>query len=369
MEEPRRVLLATRHFAEPPCDGAGLRTAALRCALNRSGATVRVFSAAPFRAPTPTGGWLRDPVGLPSDEDWTDAAQRALAAEISDLDPHVVILTGLQAVPALVTVRRHPCHVVLDAHNVEGALAREILEHAPAPVSPLARTVANRTARRETLALAAVDAVWACSELDRQQLTTLTRTPVEVVPNAVTVPDGAVVASRKGGMVLFTGAMSYPPNREAVSRLLEILPLLREGHPTARLTIAGVAPSKDLRVAAEVMPWLEVTGGRASFADLFSGARALAVPLYAGSGTRLKILEAFAAGLPVVSTAKGVEGLDVTPGRHFLTAETVSDFVDALGQVFAEPDLGTALARGALAFVRDRHSVETLVPIVEGLVP
>ena len=74
-----------------------------------------------------------------------------------------------------------------------------------------------------------------------------------------------------------------------------------------------------------------VTGSVADVRPYLAEAGAVPMPLFDGSGTRLKALEAFATGVPVVSTAKGLEGLSVTAGQHYLRAEDPGEFVDALG--------------------------------------
>jgi glycosyltransferase involved in cell wall biosynthesis len=86
----------------------------------------------------------------------------------------------------------------------------------------------------------------------------------------------------------------------------------------------------------------------------------LLVPLTLGGGSRLKILEGFALRAPVVSTAKGVEGLDVTDGVHYLRAETPAGFVDALGRVLDDERLRTRLVESAADLVRERYSVPAL---------
>lgn len=91
------------------------------------------------------------------------------------------------------------------------------------------------------------------------------------------------------------------------------------------------------------------------------------VPLRSGTGTRLKILECLAASTPVVSTAVGVEDLDLEPDRHYLRAESASEFAVAIRRLVDEPDLAASLADAGLVRVRERHSVEALVPVLRGL--
>jgi len=99
-----------------------------------------------------------------------------------------------------------------------------------------------------------------------------------------------------------------------------------------------------------------VTGPVADVRPHLADAWAMPVPLTAGAGTRVKILEAFAARVPVVSTAKGVEGLDAEPGRHYLRAETGDEFVAALTRLRDDPTLGERIAGDAAALVDARYS-------------
>ena len=101
---------------------------------------------------------------------------------------------------------------------------------------------------------------------------------------------------------------------------------------------------------------IEVTGEVDDVVPYLARATALVLPLRKGGGTRLKVLEAFAAGVPVVSTAKGVEGLDVVPGRHYLAAEDDEQMVAELVRVCEDAGLAGRLARAAGTLVSERYS-------------
>src|SRR4051812_41704682 len=110
--------------------------------------------------------------------------------------------------------------------------------------------------------------------------------------------------------------MSWGPNGNAASFLIrEVLPRVRQVRPDARLLIVGRNPPADVAAYHE-RAGVVVTGGVPDVVPYFRDARCLVVPLESGGGTRLKILEAFAAGLPVVSTPVGVEGIDAQNGVH-----------------------------------------------------
>lgn len=122
-----------------------------------------------------------------------------------------------------------------------------------------------------------------------------------VVPNGADVPP-VTTEVRADGDLLFVGAMDYPPNREAVEWWAG--EVWRDGLPP--LTVAGRNAG-----ALPPLPGVKVVGEVESVAPLLERAALVVVPLHSGGGTRLKVLEAFAAGRPVLSTTKGVEGLDV----------------------------------------------------------
>jgi glycosyltransferase involved in cell wall biosynthesis len=106
-------------------------------------------------------------------------------------------------------------------------------------------------------------------------------------------------------------------------------------------------------------PTVRLASDPPSTAPLITGG-VLLVPLTLGGGSRLKVLEGFALRAPVVSTAKGVEGLDVTAGEHYLRAETPAGFVDAVGRVLDDERLRTRLVGSAADLVRGRYSVAAL---------
>jgi len=152
--------------------------------------------------------------------------------------------------------------------------------------------------------------------------------------------------------VLFLGTMSWGPNAAAAKFLVEtVLPKLRERVPDARVVIVGHNPPAELK-AFHGKPGIEVTGGVPDVKPYFANSTLLAVPLDAGGGTRLKILEAFAAGLPVVSTAIGAEGINATSVVHFIAAER-PEFADAIADVLALPDAATHMATAARQLAND----------------
>jgi glycosyltransferase involved in cell wall biosynthesis len=221
--------------------------------------------------------------------------------------------------------------LIYHAHNVEYDLRRQKHNW----------VIAELTRWFERRVLAGADIATSVSPADANRFCSLYGRKTVSLPNGVdaawlqsvspqTVETVRVRYALTPETVLFMGAYAYRPNREAIDFLVNaVFPALIRKKPQARLLILG-GPVPYER------PWL-IAPGLVLSGDLPGFIRAAAVsvaPIFSGSGTRLKILESLAAGVPVISTAKGIEGLPLEPGSDFLPAETAETFVDALLKVF-----------------------------------
>ncbi|WP_051723439.1 glycosyltransferase family 4 protein [Streptomyces albus] len=152
-------------------------------------------------------------------------------------------------------------------------------------------------------------------------------------------------AGAGGATILFQGAFDWPPNADAARWLtVEILPLIHERVPEAKVVLAG-ASTPD--VAALAGPHVEVAGAVPSMTPCLRAADLVVVPLRVGSGTRIKILEAFAHGVPVVSTTIGAEGLDVVTGEHLAVADTADGLARHCADLLTDRARRTAMAAAA----------------------
>ena len=291
-------------------------------------------------------------------------AAAKLEASVREFRPDVVIVAQLWLHPYIDMLRALGCRVVFDAHNVEAALYREVTaSEAGGRASRWARLkLAEHMAQIEAAAVARADQVWVCSEADARLVRKLYHpgAEVQVIPNTVDVAsyERARPQPSAGPTLIFPGLLHYPPNQAAALFLIqEVFPRLVERRPAARLLLVGSHPSPALLDAAHRHPHIVVTGRVPDTRPYFAQASVMVVPLFQGSGTRYKILEAFAAGLPVVSTAKGVEGLEAMPQTHFLPAESPEDFVDAILRLVTHPDQAQLLARSGFDLVSERYSL------------
>ncbi len=135
---------------------------------------------------------------------------------------------------------------------------------------------------------------------------------------------GSESRSKGGPTLLYAGGYFWSPNVDAAHLLIaEIYPKLRVRYPGTRLVLVGREPTPEMEAAARSNENIVVTGEVADVRPYLLEADIVPVPLLVGGGMRVKILEAFAAGIPVVSTTKGCEGINVVDGRELLIRDGV----------------------------------------------
>lgn len=190
------------------------------------------------------------------------------------------------------------------------------------------------------------------SEADRRLLLSANGSlRVGVSPNGVDtnryrpLPDESTAAE-----ILFVGNMGYEPNADAAVYFCEeVLPLIRRRVPDVKVWIVGIEPGSSVtRLAGN---GVFITGGVPDVSFYYKRSKVCVVPLRAGSGTRLKILEAMALGRPVVSTSMGCEGLSVVDGENLLIADDNKLFAEQVVRLLTDSELRARIARNARQFV------------------
>ena len=168
------------------------------------------------------------------------------------------------------------------------------------------------------------------------------------------------------GTILFLGSLDWRPNLDAVGLLLDrIFPAVRATEPAARLRLVGRRPPPALvRRIAEV-PGVELHADVSDVRPFLATSGIMVVPLRIGGGSRLKILEATASGLPVMSTRVGAEGLELVPGEHYLAADEPELMSDALVSWIRDPRPARAMAGRSRAFVLERYDWDRLAERLE----
>jgi glycosyltransferase involved in cell wall biosynthesis len=240
--------------------------------------------------------------------------------------------------------------------EVEVGVLYEAFAHAPSK-SKRFRSGLTWSKHRRYLArlLSCFQACTVVSDREKELLSTAVPgfENVHVIPNCVRLEDyTGIEAVKDAKTLIFTGALSYGPNYDAMLWFLqEIFPLVQAEVPDVRLLITGDPGGRLLPPAGNV----ELTGFVEEIAPLVASSTVSLVPIRHGGGTRLKILEAMALRTPVVSTSKGAEGLDVHQNENILLADTGEAFAEAVVCLLKNPHLGQRIAEGAYNLVRMKY--------------
>lgn len=282
----------------------------------------------------------------------------AVSSAIEEFMPDVVHVDHLQM--AQYADHNAGYRVVLDNHNVESMIIRRVAETSE---SRLMRLYAGlewpKLRDYEIGACRRCEMVLTVSEEDKATLVSLGLSPdnVECVPIGVDVEHFQLITREPGSQnILSIATMYWPPNVDSMlyfSR--EILPLVREQIPGCRLTIAGQRPVESIQALGRE-PGIAVTGYVEDSRIVAVDCGVFIVPLRSGSGVRVKILNALAMGLPVVSTSVGAEGLDVRSGQHLLIADGAEEFAQAVVRVLQDPEMGDRLGRNGRELVCEKYS-------------
>jgi glycosyltransferase involved in cell wall biosynthesis len=303
---------------------------------------------------------------------WGDAAAVDSAFDGRTFDAVYILRLDTWAVAPAIARRGETCWLDLD--ECESALHRRLAAlhrlRDDGPSALAADAAADAYARLEAAAFDAFDAVFVVSDLEAGKVAP-GRARIVVTPNVMTELPALLPARGGAGVTVgFIGTLGYAPNVDAVQWFVrEILPQVqvRILRPV-RFVLAGVSWVDALDTVAS-RPDVQVMGYVQDAADFYRACDAVVIPERAGGGTRIKALEAFAYGQPVVSTRLGVEGLDVADQVHLLTADSASDFAKRVVEVLEQPALALALRLAARSFVVRRHTQATLDAAIDAFLP
>jgi glycosyltransferase involved in cell wall biosynthesis len=253
---------------------------------------------------------------------------------------------------------------VLIQHTVESVLWRRVAEVQRNPVTWLFyHEMARRLRRREPGLCRLFDGVTAISQVDAEHMRRVygLTNVLGVVPiGASSIPEGvpeSVIKLPSSPIVTFVGSMNYQPNADAAFWFIrEVLPLIRQTLPDVKFRVIGRDPPRSLVQEAKVNPALEVTGTVEEVLPLLRECSTMVVPLRAGSGVRLKIMESLSAGLPIVSTSVGAEGLVLENGRDILLADDAASFAQAVLRLLQDDALRREMAERGMQRVQSDFS-------------
>jgi glycosyltransferase involved in cell wall biosynthesis len=266
---------------------------------------------------------------------------------------------------------------VFDAHNATWTIVermRATLPGARAILQPLLRVEAGRMKRYEGLIVETFDHTLAVTDIDRQALLEAlcahrgnrgqsrglvpAEAQISTIPIAVDTEQRQPIRRQPGSMNILTlGTLYYPPNADGIRWFAqEVFPRVQKAVPAATLTIVGKNPPQDFLQMAERSPQsLRVTGYVPDLDPYLENASVVVVPVRAGSGMRVRILEMFAHAMPVVTTTVGLEGIVAEPEKEVLVADTPDEFAAAVVRLLQAPDLQEKLALAGRRLAQARY--------------
>jgi polysaccharide biosynthesis protein PslH len=258
--------------------------------------------------------------------------------------------------------RARPPHLVLDQHNAVYLVPERLALAARNPLVRLGYRRESALMRQyEARTCLAFDQVVTVTDEDRAKLMELYRNGrrphlTQVIPICVD-PETTRARARQPdtGTLLFVGGLHWPPNADGVEWFVrEVLPRVRARRPQACLTVIGKGPSADLlgREADGVhcLGYVDDLDAHWERCDMFI------VPLRAGGGMRVKILDAWSRGVPVISTRIGAEGLAGIHGHNLLLADTAEAFADSVIQLMTDPALAQRIGAEGRRTVEARYN-------------
>ena len=235
----------------------------------------------------------------------------------------------------------------------------------------LVRMEARRVRAYEAKAIARFDVVFAVSPADKRALTALgtNRDTVQLLPN---LPDESLLdlprLSFAAGepVIFYFGTLSWQPNIEGLEYFLgSVLPLVREQVPESRFIIAGRGAPARLQRTARMTAGAELLGPVSDPEPYYRRARAFVEATRSGGGTKLKVLNALARGLPVAATPEAVEGLAVAPGQHVLTGDSAPALAQAVARLLRDAGLWAALSENGRGLIRERYTAGTAYAVLD----
>lgn len=260
---------------------------------------------------------------------------------------------------------------VLDQHNALWLLYKRLWETMPrGPRKKLLERDWRLLKSYEGRLVQEFDAVLAVSREDRNALQEATGSllDITVVPIAVDTQEARVIDRTPGPYILHIGTMYWPPNIDAMKWFVkQVYPLIREQRTDVQLDIVGAYPPSEIITLSNNSPGTNVAGYVEDPKPYLQRAALTIVPLLAGGGMRVKILDSLARGIPIVSTTLGCEGIDVSPEKDILVADTPEAFAAQVLRVLNDPSLAEKLSTNGRRLVKQKYDYRNALCPLDGV--
>jgi glycosyltransferase involved in cell wall biosynthesis len=263
--------------------------------------------------------------------------------------------------------------LIFDAHNAVWTITKRMKENAPFYMKTPLWLETKRIKRYEGMIVSDFQATLAVTEPDRLSLMDAVHeyggncnnvTPISVIPIAVDTDQIRPIPREAESLNILTmGTLYYPPNADGIRWFVQdVFPLVRQKLPKVTLTIVGKNPPKDfVRLAEDSQSGVTVTGFVEELEPYFAKSALMVIPVRAGGGMRVRILEAFARAMPVVTTTIGLEGIQAEPGRDVLVADDPADFAQSVIDLLQDKMLQDELSTNGRRLVENKYDWQVVL--------
>ncbi|NSW52288.1 MAG: glycosyltransferase [Anaerolineae bacterium] len=272
--------------------------------------------------------------------------------------------------------------LLFDAHNATWKILERYADESSGMKRWVMQVEADRLRRYEADIVSRFDFVFTVSAMDRAALMAAVTCsglsesdwekkfrviPITVDTQSIQPVDRAV----KSGNIFTMGTLHYPPNADGIRWFInEIFPLVRNAVPGVTLTIVGKNPPADFVNLQKTMPEVfHVPGYVPDLTPWFAQAAVMIVPVRIGGGMRVRILEAFARGMPVVTTTVGLEGIEAISGEHVLVADDPGNFAGAVIDLLRNEQLQQTLGNNGRKLVEQHYDQQIVLRKLDELYP
>ena len=258
--------------------------------------------------------------------------------------------------------------VLVATHNVESQIWARRAEHAGNPFAKVFfRSQEWKMRRFEKQALLLASAATVVTSLELATLRSWGVTNINLVPNGVDLESrSAAPGAEVEDELLFLASLDWYPNLDALGYFVKnILPAVRARRPSVKLRIVGRRPAQSVIEQFSCLPGIDFVGEVKEVHSYLGRATVIIVPLRIGGGSRIKILEALAAGKAVISTTIGAEGLDVISGEHLLIADSPAEFAGGVEELLASTRLRRLLGDNGRKLVTERYGWDQIANRLE----
>jgi polysaccharide biosynthesis protein PslH len=292
------------------------------------------------------------------------ALRKTLKRELLSSPVDVVYIDHLGMARYLgdVRVERPAARTVLDQHNVESDFFKQFAEQKRGPKRLVARAEYRAALRFEKQALRDVDAVVAISSEDAKHFEALAGVPAKVVPVVMEFERKARPHPGRPHFC-YVGSLRWHPNVAGLDWFCqEVWPRVRRRVPDATFEIAGVGLKPDASGRLPVpeawkVPGVETVGFLDDLEPLYARSLGMLAPILGGSGVRMKLLEGFRAGMPVVTTPDGAFGLPLKDGSEALIASDADGFAERVERLVKGQEVRDRVREGGYRYLEAHHSL------------